>query len=414
MLEQLPANSRVVIVDSSAILKSCFEGYKAPRTSTYKGRALDVAGLYGYLYRTLKIYKEFEFEALVHVIDPPGGSYYRYSMYPDYKGNRKEDDPVFAAHKALLAPALEAFGERYIRMRGVESDDVIATLADRCADLGHRAMIISPDKDLLQLVRDDAISVARYIDMPMNNGQGKFKTYDIYETEAEVTKKLGVRPDQIADFLAIVGDTADNIPGVHKAGPKTAEKWLSDHGDLVTLMTNAHTITGKIGEYLRDSLDKLPLYQKLTNVLRDVPGVDLPPAGEPDPEAHAMFRELLLLTDDFPSRFVVGGGNAYVPPKPIGQASAPVQAPAPVMEKLEAPLADVLGGPAPNTASSDVLGALFGGDAPTSAGDSLDPNDPFSSLGLTDAPASAFPVQEPEPATPPPPTLRTGRPGRLA
>lgn len=414
MLEQLPANSRVVIVDSSAILKSCFEGYKAPRTSSYKGRALDVAGLYGYLYRTLKIYKEFEFEALVHVIDPPGGSYYRYSMYPDYKGNRKEDDPVFAAHKALLAPVLESFGERYIRMRGVESDDVIATLAERCADLGHRAMIISPDKDLLQLVRDDAISVARYIDMPMNNGQGKFKTYDIYETEAEVTKKLGVRPDQVADFLAIVGDSADNIPGVHKAGPKTAEKWLSDHGDLVTLMTNAHTITGKIGENLRDCLDKLPMYQKLTNVLRDVPGVDLPPAVEPDPEVHAMFRELLLLTDDFPSRFVVGGGNAYAAPQPVTQAATPARPAAPAVDTLEAPPADVLSQPASSAPSTDVLGSLFGGEAPAAAGDSLDPNDPFGDLGLTDAPAPAATAAEPLQTTPPPPTLRTGRPGRLA
>lgn len=396
MHEELPPGSRVVIVDSSAILKSCFEGYKENRTSTYKGRSLDVAGLYGYFYRTQKIYQDFEFEALVHIIDPPGGSYYRYNLFPEYKGNRKDDDPVLAAHKALLPSALAAFGERYIRMRGVESDDVIATLALQCVEAGHQVMIISPDKDLLQLVADGQISVARYIDNP--NGFGK--TYDIYETEVEVTKKLGIRPDQVADYLALVGDTADNIAGVYKAGPKTAAKWLAEHGDLATLLTNADSIPGKIGENLRAAAPMLPLYQKLTSVLKDVPGVGIPVCPTPDDETHAMFRELLLLKDTFPSRFQVGAVATYIPPARSTSAPAPAPAAPKVQDTLVAPAEDTLASPSASSSSSDVLGTLFGSDPVPST---TDVEDPFASLGAADASEAA----------PAAPAVRTGRPARL-
>lgn len=385
MHDTLPAGARVVLIDSSAILKSCFEGYREARTSAYKGRALDVAGLFGYLYRIQKIYEEFEFETLVHVLDPPGGSFYRYHLYPAYKGNRKDDDPVLAGQKALLPAALAAFGERCIRMRGVESDDILATLAQQCVDAGHQVMIISPDKDLLQLVSEGEISVARYVDNPTGFG----KTYEIYENEAEVVRKLGVRPDQVADFLALVGDSADNIPGVHKVGPKTAQGWMAEYGDLATLLTHIDQIKGKTGENLRDAAGLLPLYQKLTSVLRDVPNVGIPVAPEVDEAEHAAFRELLLLKDTFPARFRVGGGFAPPVARPT-PAPAPRPAPAPA---LTAPAHDALADPVP-ASTGDVLGSLFGNDPPDAGGR----DDGFG--GLDDAPA-------------PPPPSPGGRPMRM-
>lgn len=342
MLPTLPPGSRVLILDSSAVLKSCFEGYKNPRSSTYKGRNLDVAALYGYLYRTMKLYESFEFEALVHIIDPPGGSHYRYSIYPDYKAGRKDDDPLLAAQKALLPQMLEAFGERQIRARGIESDDAIGTLAERCAAAGYIVMVVSPDKDLMQLVADGRISVARYIDNP--NGMGK--TYDIYE-EADVEKRMGVRPSQVADFLALVGDTADNIPGVHKVGEKTAAKWLSEYGDLNTLMTQADKITGKIGENLRAALSDLPLYQKLTNVIRDLPNIGIPNTPEVSDEIHVLFRELLLLPSSFPRQFStdIRAADAVRGTGGVSQSHPTVQdKPQAPKDTLDLPLHDPLAG----------------------------------------------------------------------
>lgn len=302
----LPPNSRVILLDSSSVLKSCFEGYQATRTSSYNGRSLDVAGLYGYLYRTMKLYENFEFEALVHVMDPPGGSHHRYFLYPEYKANRKPEDPLLSAQRSLMEPMLRAFGERYTCMRGVESDDVLATMAEYLADQGHQVMVITPDKDLMQLVADGRISLARYVDDPSGMG----KAYAIYE-EKEVLDVMGVRADQVADFLALVGDSSDNIPGVFRCGAKTAAKWLSDYGDLASLMTHSDEIGGKIGENLRNALADLPLYQKLTTVMRDVPGTVWPTIPEPDDEHHAFMREVLVLPDTFPARFGLAGEHVH-------------------------------------------------------------------------------------------------------
>ena len=387
----LPPGSRVVIVDSSAILKSCFEGYKDTRTSQFNGRPVDVMALYGYVYRTKKLYETFDFEAIVHVMDPPGGSHFRYGIYPAYKANRSEDDdPALAAQKALLSNVLSAFGEPYLRVRGMESDDVIGTLAKRLSDAGHEVLIVSPDKDLMQLVRDGCISVARYVNAPSGVG----KAYTLYE-ESDVLKSMGVRPDQVADFLALVGDTADNIPGVFKVGEKTAAKWLAEYGDLASLMTRAHEIPGKVGEHFRAALPQLPLYRQLTGVLYDIPNLDLPPRPEMDDEAHYRCRELLLLKDDFPCRFGMHGLHTSPSPRPaVVPARAPAtpepapaprptvslgrpatlrptappaaEAPAPEVAKaspLLAPDIDPLVQPAPALGRGDeVLGALFGGD----------------------------------------------------
>ena len=384
MHEELEPGSRVIIVDSSAILKSCFEGYRNYRTSSYNGRAMDVTALFGYIYRTGKIYNEFEFDAMVHIIDPPGGSYYRYNLYPDYKGNRKDEDPVLAGQKVLLPQMLNAFGERNIRMRGVESDDVIATLALQLADEGHMVMIISPDKDLLQLVEEGRISVARYVNDPSGMG----KTYDMYETEADVIRVMGVRPDQVADMLAMAGDSADNIKGIHNVGPKKAANLLAEHGDLATIMTNADNIKGKLGEHVREALGNLPLDQKLTNLLRDVPNVGIPVVPEPTPETVDMFRTLLLLDNDFPSNFRTGAVAALrtqvVETTTVTKTVEVVQQV--VVEKaLSAPMADPLEAAATSPNSNNVLGELFGNEPTASSSP-----DPFGGMGMgDDTPAPA-------------------------
>lgn len=298
---------RVVLVDSSSILHQCFHGYPPrPATLPPRGHSVDVAAVFGYLYGVRKLEKEFSFDRLVHVLDPEGGSAYRYGLYPDYKANRPPNDPVLQAQKLLLPKVLTTMGQRVVQKKGVESDDIIATLAEHYVAQGHEVLVVTSDKDLFQLVRDGAISVARRVDRPDGFG----KTYEVYEEE-HVFRKMGVHPHQIPDYLALVGDDVDNIPGVPNCGPKTAAAWLAEHGDLPTIMTQAAAIKGRGSNDLRNTLDKLPLYRQLTDTLRDIDGV-VPPEELPLIEAGAIseLRQWMKLPVEWPDRLFEVEGDA--------------------------------------------------------------------------------------------------------
>ena len=264
---------RVVLLDSSGPLHARFHACTEPRVAVVDGKPVDVAALYSYCDYLRKVAQEIEYDHLIHVVDPDGGSAHRVVLYPDYKAHRPPTHPALAAQKALLKPLLEAFGHTVVRRQGIESDDLIGALARKYAARGDEVLVITSDKDLMQLVKDGEVCLARYVD----GGYGK-KTHDFYE-EADVEKKFGVRPDQVADWLALVGDTTDNIPGVHKVGEKTATKWLQEFGSLASLMTNADTIKGALGDRLRESLPNLKLYRQLTGMIEidiDIPSP--PPA----------------------------------------------------------------------------------------------------------------------------------------
>ena len=296
MSEHQPEHTpkRVILLDSSGVLHRCFHGYQEPRVGIVDGKSMDVAGIYGYFEYVRKLAKELSYDTLIHVLDPEGGSAQRLMMYPAYKANRSPTHPVLCAQKALLKPLLEAFGHTCIKINGVESDDILATLAEKYADQGDEVLVVTSDKDLMQIVKDGRVVLARYVD----NVPGRPKTHEFYE-EQEVVDKFGVRPEQVADWLAIVGDSSDNIPGVYKVGAKTATKWLQDHGTLAALITNAGTIPGAMGQRLRDELANLPLYRQLTTVYRDVP-VDIPTPEVIDPQRNAWGRSILSAPSFWP------------------------------------------------------------------------------------------------------------------
>lgn len=292
---------RVLLIDSSAVLYRCFHGYPPQMAQLPpRGHFVDVAALTGYLQYTRNLERDFSFDRIVHVLDPEGGSKHRLALYPAYKATRPPADPIFTAQKILLQKVLAAFGQRFLCLRGVESDDVLATLAEHHAARGDKVLVVSPDKDLLQLVRGDSIGVARRSDR--DDGMGK--THEVF-TEEGVFASLGVRPDQVADYLAMIGDTADNIPGIHKVGKKTAAKWLEQHGDLSTFITQAGSMTGKVAEHVHDALPHLPLYRQLTTVLRNVPGA-LPMDEEPILEltAQTEVRRWLNIPISWPDRLL--------------------------------------------------------------------------------------------------------------
>lgn len=295
----LKPESRVVLLDSSGVLFRCFDGYKEPRMGLWEGRPTDMASIFGYLYYLQRLYKEFEFEDLIHVLDAPGGSFYRYQLYPKYKEQR-EERPLLETPKAMLPKVLGAFGEKVVKRRGIEADDLIGTMAHRLSEEGHMVMVVSNDKDLMQLVNDN-ISLCRYVSDP--HGPGKL--HDVYG-EKEVFEKLGVRPDQVADWLALMGDASDNIPGIANVGDKKAQKLIQDYGDIPTLITRSHEIKGVLGENVRAALPHLPLYKKLTTLLTDIEGLVYPSKPEWPQEVRQKIFESLQWRPQWPTAFEVG------------------------------------------------------------------------------------------------------------
>ena len=301
---------RTILLDSSGTLHPCFHGYPS-RMAELDGEQVEVAALYGYLQYTLRVMKEFQYERLIHVLDPVGGSKFRFDLYPEYKANRPPTDPRLTRQKDLLPQLLEAVGHTHIQMDGVESDDVIACLSKQAREEGHVVLILSQDKDLLQLVDDTGVTVAHYI----QGSDGFGKLHKFYR-EADVIQTLGVRPNQVADYLAIVGDSSDNIPGASDAGPKTAARWLQQYGNLSTILMHANEIKGRGSKGLRQDIDKMPLYQKLTTVLHDVEGACFPAATETSRELCESALTILNAPTDWMDRFGFPTQPGFAPRSP--------------------------------------------------------------------------------------------------
>jgi DNA polymerase-1 len=185
------------------------------------------------------------------------GKTFRDEVYPDYKATRTAMPDDLSRQVEPLFEAVRALGWPVLVVPGVEADDVIATLVEEAKRRGWRSVISTGDKDLTQLVDDRTLWINT-----MSN-----EKLDV----AGVTAKFGVPPDRIVDYLSLIGDQIDNIPGVDKVGPKTAAKWISQYGSLEGVIANAKDFTGLAGENLRAKTDWLPKARELLTVKRDVP-----------------------------------------------------------------------------------------------------------------------------------------------
>jgi DNA polymerase-1 len=241
----------LVLVDGSSYLYRAF--HALPPLSTAKGQPTGaVLGVVNMLYKLLD---EVRPEHMAVVFDAPGKTF-RAELYAEYKANRPPMPDDLRAQVEPLLTAIEAMGIPLLRIQGVEADDVIGTLARQAAASGTPTLISTGDKDLAQLV-DDHVTLVNTMDATTLDSAG-------------VAQKFGVTPKQIVDYLALVGDTSDNIPGVPGVGPKTAAKWLQEFGDLDTLKARASEVGGKIGERLRESLGVLDLSKQLATIRCDV------------------------------------------------------------------------------------------------------------------------------------------------
>ena len=241
----------VVLVDGSSYL---FRAYHAmPPLNNSKG--MPTGAIKGVVNMMRSLAKDYANANIVVVFDAKGPTF-RNEMYAEYKAHRPPMPDDMRPQIEPIHQIIKAMGLPLLMVSGVEADDVIGTLAAQATAQGIDTLISTGDKDMAQLVSPHVGLVNT-----MTN---------TYLDEEGVLAKFGVRPDQIIDYLAIVGDTADNIPGVPGAGPKTAVKWLATYGTLEKLMENADDIGGKIGEKLRNALEFLPLSQALTTIKLDV------------------------------------------------------------------------------------------------------------------------------------------------
>ncbi len=241
----------LILVDGSSYL---FRAYHAlPKLTNSKGEA--TGALLGVLTMLRKLVDEYQPDYMAVVFDAPGKTF-RDDIFPEYKANRPPMPDDLREQLAPLKEVIRAMGLPLIEVPEVEADDVIGTLAVRAAQEGIQTLISTGDKDMAQLV-DDRITLINTMSDTVLDRDG-------------VVEKFGVPPERIVDYLSLVGDSVDNIPGVPKCGPKTAAKWIQEYGSLDGVVAHAGDVKGKIGEYLRASLDRLPLSRELTTIKRDV------------------------------------------------------------------------------------------------------------------------------------------------
>ena len=243
---------RIFIIDGSSYL---YRAYHAmPPLSTSKGQP--TGAIKGVTNMLMNLKKDSEGSPIVVVFDAKGKTF-RNKIYSEYKANRPPMPDDLREQLEPLKNICKAIGFPLIEIAGVEADDVIATIVKLAKEKKFKAVVSSLDKDLMQLVQDPNTTI-------MNT-----MTHQIFD-EKKVFEKFGVKPNQIRDMLALVGDSSDNIPGVPKVGQKTAAKWLNEFDNLAGIIANAESIKGVVGENLRNSLAELDRNVDLVSLRDDV------------------------------------------------------------------------------------------------------------------------------------------------
>jgi DNA polymerase-1 len=248
----MSATRKLWLVDGSSYLYRAFFALASPLTTS---AGVPTGALLVVLNMLNKLLKEEKPELIAVVFDAPGRTF-RDDLFEAYKAQRPPMPDDLRVQVAPLLEAIPALGLPLLRVEGVEADDVIGTLAERAAAAGFEVVISTGDKDMAQLVNDRITLVNTMFDTKLDR--------------AGVKAKFDVMPEQMVDYLALVGDSSDNIPGIPKVGPKTAARWLSEYGSADGIVANAASIAGKVGDSLRENLATLELSRRLATIRRDV------------------------------------------------------------------------------------------------------------------------------------------------
>lgn len=245
-------HKKLVLVDGSSYL---FRAYHAlPPLTNSKGNP--TGAVYGVANMLRRLIQDEQPDYIAVIFDTKSKNF-RHQLYEAYKANRAEMPDELQVQIAPLHQLIRAMGLPLIAIEGFEADDIIGTLAELATQEQWRTVISTGDKDMAQLVNPSVTLVNTMTASKLD--------------ESSVLVKFGVRPDQIVDYLTLVGDPVDNVPGIPKVGPKTAAKWLQEYQTLDNLVEHAGAIKGKVGEYLRENIATLPLSKQLVTIMRDVP-----------------------------------------------------------------------------------------------------------------------------------------------
>ena len=247
----------LLLVDGSSYLYRAFHAMPDLRNSLNE----PTGAIQGVLNMLRRLHKDYPSDYSACVFDAKGKTF-RDDIYPEYKANRASMPDELRAQIEPLHEAIKAMGWPLIMESGVEADDVIGALAKQAEREGVRVIISTGDKDISQLVNEHITVV--------NTMRDAFRRVDDVLDIAGVEKKFGIPPRLIIDYLVLIGDTSDNVPGVEKVGPKTAVKWLQEYGSLDNIVANADKISGVVGENLRKALPWLPTARELITIRCDV------------------------------------------------------------------------------------------------------------------------------------------------
>ena len=291
----MAADKPLLLVDGSSYLFRAF--YALPDLRTLTG--FPTGAIRGVIGMLRKLANDYEGSPVAVVFDV-GGKTFRNELYREYKANRPRMADDLRIQIQPIFDIIEAMGMPLLRVPDVEADDVIGTLAAEATRTGRRTIISTGDKDMAQLVSEYVTLVNTMSDVELDRDG--------------VIEQYGVPPELIVDYLALMGDSVDNIPGVPKVGPKTAAKWLGTYGSLEEVIAHAGEIKGKIGDNLRDSVGTLPLSQELATIQCDVAvGVGVAELT-PRPPDEDRLRECFERYEFKPWLEELGGGVAEPEP----------------------------------------------------------------------------------------------------
>jgi len=246
-------NPQLILVDGSSYLYRAFYVPQLKRMQTNSGQP--TGAVFGVVNMVKSLMTDYPESNVVVIFDAKGKNF-RHELFDDYKANRPSMPDELRSQVEYVHKAVKALGLPLIAMPGVEADDVIGAYAKQASQADQSVLVATGDKDLAQIVNANVNLIDTMKKVIMD--------------EQGVIEKFGVRADQIIDYLALVGDTSDNIPGVPKCGPKTAVKWLLEYESLEGVVANADKIGGKVGENLREFLPKLPLSKDLVTIRCDL------------------------------------------------------------------------------------------------------------------------------------------------
>ena len=252
----------LMLIDGHSLAFRAFYALNPSNFKTPDGQHTNA--VHGFISMLLNLLEGEKPSHLAVAFDISGPSF-RATEYPEYKGNRGETPPEFFGQTELLEDAMQSMNITTLTKKDYEADDILASLADQASAAGFKVLVVSGDRDTFQLISDDT-TILYPIKGVMNLAR---------MDDAAVVERYGIHAKQYPDLAALVGETSDNLPGIPGVGPKTAAKWLQQHGDLETVLENAAEVPGKVGESLREHSELAVRNRRLNHLVRDLDmGID--------------------------------------------------------------------------------------------------------------------------------------------